>query len=75
MIHVDVRHAIIDRHRMFPISRKSFCLNIQTSGGSMIPMKNTYTNGGIVVILMWIYTFRLVTVLLCQNKLYTIHCH
>ena len=34
---------------------------------------NTYTNGGIVAILMWIY--RLVTVLLCQNKLYTIHCH
>ena len=29
--------------------------------------ENTYTNGGIVVILMWIY--RLVTVLLCQNKL------
>ena len=35
--------------------------------------ENTYPNGGIVVILMWIY--RLVTVLLCQNKLYTIHCH
>ena len=32
--------------------------------------ENTYTNGGIVVILMWIY--RLVTVLLCQNKLYTL---
>ena len=73
-MYVDVRHAIIDRHRMFPISRKSFCLNIQTSGGWVHDThENTYTNGGIVVILMWMY--RLVTVLLCQNKLYTIHCH
>ena len=43
MIHVDVQHAIIDRHRMFPISRKSFCLTIETGNVSAIELQSMKT--------------------------------